>query len=271
MANGRKPAYETMPKLTVSERALVMLLRKTSAPLGARVVMRELTAIGISISEASTSRLLLRLDELGLTVPVGKKGRVLTDYGRTLAEGEYKQSTRTAELNRALDVTHVEQLIDLLRARRGLEREIVLLVCERASAQDFEALENSWCMHTEMVHSGQYRGIVANEFHKLLVKAAHSQLFEALSTVILYDALDELDPLLYLITSWGGTVEAAPDEHKMLIDALRKRDAIGAQTILDNHLTRLIQEVENFRNKDEAGLFASFLSLTTNNRSTSAE
>lgn len=249
-------------QLGPSEIAVLHLLQEDAAATGARVLMRALEPRGIFLSQASISRLLRRLDELGLTSPIDRKGRVLTPKGRALVEDLARREARATELSEALDITHVEQLLDLLRARRGLEREIVLAAVERATDADIDALERAWVQHTEMVNESEYRGAVANEFHKLLVKATHSSLFETVSEVILYDALSALDPLLFLITSWNGTVRDAPDEHRMLVDALRARDGSRAEQILDKHLSRLITEVEDFREKDRDGLFASFLSLT---------
>lgn len=250
-------------RLNAAEASVLQLLRGHDEPKGARIVMRELRPFGIDLSQASVSRLLVRLDDLGLTVSVGGKGRVLTPAGRSMAGMLLKQETRTTGLSVALDVTHIEQLLDLLRARRGLEREIVLVAAERATPDDLVELERAWRDHAEMVKESNYRGRVANEFHKVLVRSAHSALFETLSAAILYDALDALDPLLFLITSWNGTVREAPDEHHLIVDALRARDAETAQVILDGHLSRLITEVEELRDKDRDGLFANFLSFTT--------
>lgn len=252
----------SQPRLTEAEASVLKSLRSYEEPRGARVVMRELNEQGFDLSQASVSRLLSRLDEAGFTASVGRKGRILTPSGRSLADTMLKQDARATGLSTALDVTHIEQLLDLLRARRGIEREIVRVAAKRATAADLDKLEKAWLDHEAMVQESSYRGRVANKFHKVLVRTAHSALFETLSAAILYDALDALDPLLFLITSWNGTVRDAPDEHRLIVEALRARDADTAERIIDEHLSRLIHEVEAFQKNDQEGLFTSLLSLT---------
>lgn len=175
-----------------------------------------------------------------MTLAAGAKGRVLTDRGRALVNEIVRNRSRGEELSGALDIQHIDQLLDLLRARRGLEREVILLAAERATEEDFVDLEAALNDHRRMVSGESYEGYVANRFHKLLVRCSGSALFEALSSVVLYEALDALDPLLLVVTSLHGTVSNAPNEHRALLEALRRRDATEAQALLDSHLSRLI-------------------------------
>lgn len=253
-------------ELTFAERIALGVLRTSSTPKGARSIVQELRRQGETMSEASVSRMLSRFDLAGFTEPVERKGRLLTAYGREVAENIHRQNSRSVGLTDALDVTKIDQLIDLLRARRGMESEIVLLAVERASDDDLAKVAAACSEHSKMVDSSDYRCAVANEFHKLLAQSAHSKLFETLSESVLYEALDALDPLLFLITSWRGTVHNAKEEHEMILEALRARDGKRAQTIMHSHLTRLITEVEQFKLADSNGLFESFLTLTATTR-----
>lgn len=242
--------------------SVLEILAVSAEPRGARLVARELREAGYSMSEPTVSRMLTKLDESGLTSAAGGKGRVLTERGRMLVEEIIRNRSRGEGLSGALDIQHVDQLLDLLRARRGLEREVIVLATERCTEDDLADLESALSDHRHMVSGESYEGYVANRFHKLLVRCSRSTLFEALSTVVLYDALDALDPLLLVVTSLHGTVHDAPDEHRALLEAMRRRDAATAQALLDDHLSRLIEEVEDFKRRDREGLFANLLSLT---------
>lgn len=241
--------------------AVLEIIGASSVPRGARYIARELHEAGYTISEPTVSRLLTRLDEAGMTISEGVKGRVLTVRGRTLLTEILRNRSRGEELSGALDIQHIDQLLDLLRARRGIEREVILLAVERATEEDLKDLEDALDEHDQMISDEAYEGYVANKFHKILVRCTGSALFEALSSVVLYEALDALDPLLLVVTSLRGTVSDAPDEHRALLEALRARDARKAQDLLDEHLTRLISEVEDFKQNDSDGAFASLLSL----------
>ncbi|MGX1695543.1 FCD domain-containing protein [Microbacterium keratanolyticum] len=241
--------------------AVLEIVGASSVPRGARHVARLLQEAGYTISEPTVSRLLTRLDESGMTIGAGSKGRVLTERGRALLTEILRNRSRGEELSGALNIQHIDQLLDLLRARRGLEREVIVLAVERATEEDLNDLEDALHDHRHMMSGGSYEGYVANRFHKILVRCTGSALFEALSTVVLYEALDALDPLLLVVTSLHGTVSDAPDEHRALLEALRQRDAPRAQALLDEHLSRLISEVEDFKKNDNDGVFSSLLSL----------
>lgn len=260
-STGLRAAGVDSEYLSPEDKAVLAILAESRVPRGARVITRDLHKLGHSVSEATVSRILVRLDKAGLTASAGSKGRVLSEQGRVLAGEIDRNRNRVNELSGALDIQHIDQLIDLLRARRGLEREIIMLVAERAEAQDFADLESALSEHRSMVAEESYKGHVANHFHKILVRCSRSALFEALSSVVLYDALDALDPLLLVVTSFHGTVSDAPNEHRAVLEALRRRDGAEAQRLLDAHLSRLIKEVEEFKHRDGEGVFTNLLTL----------
>lgn len=58
------------------------IIEKSEAPLGANQIKKELANVGINISEATVGRILFGLDQEGLTIKEGFKGRVLTEAGQ---------------------------------------------------------------------------------------------------------------------------------------------------------------------------------------------
>src|SRR5690606_28618628 len=127
--------------------AVLEILARGSVPRGARYVARELREAGYTISEPTVSRILTRLDEAGVTIAAGAKGRVLTERGRAMVSDIVRNRSREEELSGALDIQHIDQLLDLLRARRGLEREVIVLAAERATEEDFADLEAALSDH----------------------------------------------------------------------------------------------------------------------------
>lgn len=116
--------------------AILRVLSTCDKPLGARELSRELSRLGIELSERQVRYHLQFMDERGLTVAVGNAGRVLTDVGR-------------AELNRALvheKVGFVAARIDRLAYATTFDIETgqgdVILNVSRLRAEDLpRALE----------------------------------------------------------------------------------------------------------------------------------
>lgn len=68
-------ALDPLDELLPDEVVLVMAIAQSDHPVGARLALRALADSGVRSSEASVSRMLGKLDALGLTVQAGRKGR----------------------------------------------------------------------------------------------------------------------------------------------------------------------------------------------------
>ena len=62
--------------------AILRILNRSSEPVGARLIARELAALGVALTERAVRYHLQLMDERGLTVQVGREGRLITDLGR---------------------------------------------------------------------------------------------------------------------------------------------------------------------------------------------
>ena len=248
-------------ELSRDEAKLMRVFVAHTEPIGARLASRELQSQGLSISEATVSRLFSKLDARGYTRAVGRKGRVATAAGRARAEGALRDAATSARLNHALEIQEVDQLIDLLHARRGVEREATALAAERATEEDLAALRANVEQYRTSVAKRGADSSLGNDFHRLLTKAAHSPLLETMAALILNERMDSLEPVLLVITSGHGTIGTAPEEHVAIIEALERRDGAAAQRVLTEHLTRLITEVEEFASANNTELFERLLQL----------
>lgn len=258
MDEGGLPPFADLGR---EEAKLMRIVVQHHEPIGARMAAQHLKELGVSVSEATVSRIFARLDDMGYTRPVGRKGRTATEEGGAAAEAALRDEITNARFQDALDIRELDQLLDLLHARRGVERESVLLAAARASDRDLLALRSNVDQYSRAVQEGRIAGKHGNEFHRLLVDASHSPLLKTMSGLLLGERLEALEPVLVMVTSGHGSVGTAPPEHTAILDALERRDGEAAQRVLDAHLTRLIQEVEDFAERGDPMLITRLLQL----------
>ncbi|WP_120003501.1 FCD domain-containing protein [Nesterenkonia muleiensis] len=231
--------------LTAEEFRLIRILSDFETPTGARVVTRRALDEGVEFSEATVSRILLRLDRMGLTTRVERKGRMLTNEGRQLVEDTQQSRLVHDELRQALNITDVNQLVDLLRARRGLEQEAAILAAQHSTAEDLQALRSNVDLYRRTIgtRAGTNPGM---EFHRLLIRAAHSPLLEAIARTILYDPVEKFEPALSAIVGEHGDLEQAVNQHAEIVDAVEAGDAEVARRLVHTHLSDFLEEADAF-------------------------
>ncbi|TLQ01043.1 FCD domain-containing protein [Nesterenkonia salmonea] len=231
--------------LTPEEFRLIRILSEFETPTGARVVTRQALDEGVELSEATVSRILLRLDRMGLTTRVERKGRLVTEEGRQLVDDTQQSRLIHDELRHALNITDVSQLVDLLRARRGLEQEAALLAAQHATAEDLEELRANVELYRRTV--GTPDGIRPGmEFHRLLIRAARSPLLEAIARTILYDPVEKFEPALSAIVGEHGDLDQAVAQHVEIVDAVEAGDADRARRLVHAHLSDFLEEADLF-------------------------
>jgi GntR family L-lactate dehydrogenase operon transcriptional regulator len=249
--------------LTHEEARTVLLLLEQSEPAGARVVTRQLRDSGLDMSEASVSRLFARLDAAGLTVASGRKGRVLTEFGRRVATTAQDDHRRNLAIKQALDVRSLRQLTDLLCARRGVEREVARAAALRRDATQLKELEALQVKHDAVVlFTTGKPSQVGIQFHKLLAQCARSDIFVTLADMVLNDSLDWLEQVLDVVTDGHGTSGRSVGEHMAILDAVRRQDGDAADQAMADHLTRLLDEVERFASRNNGEVFERLLRTT---------
>jgi DNA-binding FadR family transcriptional regulator len=216
-------------------------------PVGARVAARALSDAGVNMSEASISRMLVRLDALGLTRGVARKGRVLTVDGQSAVEQRRQQLRQNESFDRALDLRSIDEVLDWLRARRVLEGEAAYLAALRAEESELAEFESAMREHEELIKRGSL-GLrtIGMQFHVLIAKAAQSPIFEALVDSLTSSKVHAVEDALDFITASRGTMGDSAAEHRKLFAAIKARDAAIARQVMQEHIGRLEEEVLHF-------------------------
>jgi GntR family transcriptional regulator, transcriptional repressor for pyruvate dehydrogenase complex len=248
-----------LASLAPDESRTLLLFHSKSAPVGARLVKQELAAQGVTTSEASVSRVLVRLDAAGLTEAEGRKGRVLTPFGRAVAEQAIGNRRRNTSFNAALRIRSLEQLLDLLYARRGVEQEAARVAARRRTDEQLSELDAVIREHESAITRGADPTPSGMEFHRVIVRMAGSDLFSAVGDVIPNESLAGLERTLDVITGTDGTTGLSVPEHEPIRRAIAAQDGEAAARAMSEHLSRLISEVEDFAQRGNVQLFQRLL------------
>lgn len=262
MQNSETPA--DLVALRPQEIALLTAIAEQPDPVGARLAARSLEQRGIKVSEASVSRLLTRLDSLGFTKPVGRKGRVLTPEAHVALSEREHQVKRNQSFSRALELRSPVEVLDWLRARRAIEGEAAYLAALRIDSEELQQLESEVAEHERAAQFGNlgFRSIGMN-FHKMLVRAAQSPVFTALVDSLISEDAAAVESAIDLITANHGTIGVSANEHYELLEALKSHDPVASRRIMQEHMTRLATEVEMFVEESGDAAFVTAIELVS--------
>lgn len=217
-------------------------LSQNVGPVGCWRVRAALQAAGIQMSEATAGRLLRQLDGKGYTRPVGSKGRLLTERGRRrLAELEQARARNSIheDLWQAIYVERLEDVLDVLAARRLIEAETARLAALLASEEEIAELERTVAAHIAEVRAGRRAAELNRNIHRLIARAAKSHVLEAVANLIVQDG--HLHQMQTRIQRAAGADGLAPEEHAVILQAIKDRQPEAAAEAMRAHIDRIIR------------------------------
>jgi DNA-binding FadR family transcriptional regulator len=203
------------------------LIRSGHLRHGDRLPSERELATRFGVSRVTVRDALRVLESAGLIeIRVGARGGAFLTAPSVHKVGEGLSDMLTMSSLTAAEVTE---------ARMVFEVAIMDLVCERATDADLDALAEICDRSEAAVAAGTYSMELSAEFHIRLARCTHNR------------ALD------LIVSSFQGALRAslfeaqatAPamgilgaKEHRSLVNALRRRDAAKAVTIMQRHLAR---------------------------------
>ena len=226
----------------------LFVLAEADEPIGSPRLCEALREAGFDVGEATAGRLLRQLDRAGFTRAVGTRGRVLDEAGeQRLAELRriQAQNEQSEQLVRAINVSRVEEVVDLLHARRAVETETTRLAAERASAAELAAIMTAAGISHDCAAEGSARIDSSHAFHRRIAEASHNRLLIAVLRMLLDPMNDSLAALLdrIAIPADDATPAAFVDDHARIAEMLEQRDGEAAAVMMSAHFDRLIAAV----------------------------
>ena len=224
---------------------ILHMMREAETPMGAGAIAEILERQGIVISEAGIGRALRSFRQRGMLERKGFQGHVITDKGiERLANLEAtKRYGETLKKLMEKSPIHNYHVVDILTARRALEREAAYQAALKATPEDIAELED--------IVRAQYSGMEKNEnyadhsaaFHKTVIKMARSSI------------LSNLYDLIGLSVQWQdffiGTFKMYNQpvnvSHEKVLQAIKDHDPDKAALLMGKHLTDVISNAKKLR------------------------
>jgi GntR family L-lactate dehydrogenase operon transcriptional regulator len=231
------------------EHAVLHLLDR-DGPLGSGSLLEPLQGLGYQGSEPTVGRFLRSLDRRGLSARVSNKGRGLTERGRDrlreLCEAE-AQLFYERELIRTMRTSTIDDLLDVLVARRALERETARLAAEHATIDDVARIEAAIKDHREVLAAGGIAIDADVRLHSLIAQAGGNRVLAAAIDLIRRDkqltvALDAI--LKYTDHKWVVG-------HERILRAITRHSSDEAERAMLDHINTLIADVRRYRDSAE--------------------
>ncbi len=163
------------------------LLSVSEEPLGAGSIREELARNGMDLSEASVGRLLRGLDTRGFTSRVGYQGRLLTPAGEkrlSQLQSEREQIVSTGAFLEAVKSREKEMLLEILVARRAIEREMAALAAESRTRADLDALRDILDRQNALLARGEPMASTDPEFHEEVARISGNKVLQSAIEII---------------------------------------------------------------------------------------
>ena len=224
------------------EYAILSRLESNRQPSGSGEIAAHLRDAGMLTSPATVGRVLRLFDRQGYTLRVGFRGRALTHRGAERLDElrSARDGANWVAIAQSARPTTVAELLDVLVARRAIEREIARLAALRASDRDISAL---WAALEAQAAAAAEHGIAMEEdrrFHELLAATSGNRLLAATLRLIRRDVyLQRMLEEMRRDHASGFLVD-----HRAVVEAVSRHDPVAAEAAMLHHLEHLIDDVE---------------------------
>jgi len=222
-------------------------MAKYKEPIGSSALNVLLRKVGLDASAATIGRLLSDFDDKGMTAKQGYRGRLITEKGlNKLAElnDKLKWQDLSAKLYNTLDLQSKDNLLDVLTARRGIEREIARLAALRATPEDITHITKAYNMQLEKVTLGALTFESDLLFHRSIANASHNKVLAAAYDFIWQNG--KYSGVMEHIRNYvGGNIVI---DHGKILDAIINKNPHEAEQAMVIHIESLINDVDEYWN-----------------------
>jgi DNA-binding FadR family transcriptional regulator len=232
-------------KSEVVEYLLLKYLAQSHHPIGSWVLKVMLELNDLEVSTATIGRILKNLDTKQYTELVDSQGRVITEKGIAYVnklservEREYLQK----KLIHASQPKNLDELLDLLRARKALECETARLAASRAASEDIASIEKAMLRHEDAVLNKNDPTATALDFHKKVAVASKNRFLIAALDILIYEEVKLESQFTELITRERGDEYAK--QHRLIMEAIKQQRPKEASALMGIHLDTLIEAIQ---------------------------
>jgi GntR family transcriptional regulator, transcriptional repressor for pyruvate dehydrogenase complex len=185
------------------------------------------------VSRVTVREALRMLESSGLVeIRVGARGGAFVTAPSSARVGEGLADLLSLAVISASDVTEVRLILEI---------GIVPMVCERATSEDLDELDEICARSRAALRDADYTMDMSAEFHTRVAQATHNPAVAMLAESFRGPLLMSLQQAKVAAPEMG---RVGTQEHKRFVEAVRKRDSELATQIMRAHLERTAHRVE---------------------------
>ena len=227
------------------------VLAETQAPVGAGAIRQALEDRGMTPSEATVGRILRELDHRGYTKKSGFQGRSLSPEGRERLEALREERGHAVSANALVEELKsqgLEKILDVLVARRAIERETARLAARMATPEEIQGLRSLLAQQQEALRKNESVAPIDAAFHREIGRLSRNAILAAAVDLIRQDV--KLGPAFEYARKKAASTLGA--DHKAIIDALAAHDEDAAERAMVMHVENTLRDVQRYleRNPD---------------------
>ncbi len=221
------------------------VLGSSPEPIGAGSLAHSLGRMGYPVSMATAGRILQDLDEKGYVEKISNKGRILSPKGQEYLQKleEQGKGLRLAQsLLEELYMRAPEDLLNILVARRAIERETARLAALNATEEDLTEIR----VFAEILDSKPEKvpsiAVVDRLFHEAIARAGKNNVL--LTTLKLVRQDVHIQQVFALIRQREGRILGG--DHMPIYEAIARRNPEAAERAMLVHINNIIEDVEHY-------------------------
>ncbi|MBE3588745.1 MAG: FCD domain-containing protein [Thermoanaerobacteraceae bacterium] len=234
-----------MDDIKRQEIEVLRILSNESTPVGSGQLRKLLVQRGFKLSEATVGRILSEMDRKDLTIKYGYRGRLISERGREVLEtieNDTRLNLNGSRFMRILNSHRQEDLIDMLVARRAIERELAGLAAVKATEAEIGLMEAVLREQERLAARNEMSAEQDARFHRLIATAAKNKVLAAALDLIRQGR--QMSMILeYIRREVKGTLAV---EHARILRAIINRDPAGAEQAMVEHIESLISDVQKY-------------------------
>lgn len=220
----RRTVYEL-----VAERLLEHISQRRLRPGDALPTERELTQV-YRVGRSSVREALRMLQSNGLIKPAGKGVFVVAEFANPL--------NHSLHLLLTLRETDLRELFEV---RKILEGETAALAAARRTDEDLAQMERAIVEMVEGLAAQDWYIEADLRFHLTIAAATRNRIALRMMQAV----RDLLQRALSSIYHIPGSPQRSIEQHRLILDAIARRDAEGARRGMQEHLARVERDVQH--------------------------
>jgi DNA-binding FadR family transcriptional regulator len=228
--------------------AILQALQSNDEPMGSWSLHYLLLERGYNVSAPTIGRRLRELERKNLLGRVTVEGRIIKPSGVRLLRRvahDHHIHTSAEKILTLLKSNRRKDIIDQLMVRRIVEEESAALATINASPKTIAKLLEIVRRQKASISSGDLGVKEDVGFHESLAKASGNKII--VSLVHLLRSTEWMNYAIAAIRTEVGTRLVV--DHEEIISAMRNRDSVAARMAMQQHITKLIEDVERYWEK----------------------